>query len=641
MAGASPVQQRIASVLGLSVLLLACLYRWGDALGFERAQVASHAPAVAATTASRAGASNSPNEGASTEVPPLAAEPTVSPVRPDAIERAATEARGTAIAALANARQAREDGRWLAPANNNALHWIDQARLAVPRSQRAAAARDALIETLLAEADLALDRGEAGPSTQLLQSVGEERGAFARELDQLEERVERLRQVQRKLVEANQRFDAQSVFSPPGASALDSYRAALALDSRNLAAQTGVQDVAAQVLEAALVAAAQENFADAERLQELAASIDAGSSALIAARAQITAVKQARAQALAARVRAALDARQLSLAAELLARLRAVGFDLSQQIVDDLDDRMEVLQQYAGHVPGEVFRDAFQDRSAQGPEMVAMPLGELLMGSPPTEVDRRRNEGPQRLVRIARPFALARLETTVAEFAQFVAATAHRTDAERVGHSFVWDEQSGRLLRANGVDWRRGYTGRRALPTAPVMHVSWRDAEAYANWLASRTGEAYRLPSEAEFEFALRAGNDTRYPWGDEAPRSRIENIAGALDVSSGGRNWEAGFPNYTDGFWGPSAAGHLRANAYGLNDIAGNLSEWVADCWHDSYRRAPADSTPWLNPGCTQRVARGAAWGSSPPEARTAFRSNEAATARSARLGMRVARDL
>jgi len=402
-----------------------------------------------------------------------------------------------------------------------------------------------------------------------------------------------------------------------------------------------VQDVAAQVLEAALVAAAQENFADAERLQELAASIDAGSTELIAARAQITAVKQARAQALAARVRAALDARQLSLATELLARLRAVGFDQSQQIIDDLDDRMEVLQQYAGHAPGEVFRDAFQDRSAQGPDMVAMPLGDLLMGSPPTEVDRRRSEGPQRLVRIARPFALARLETTVAEFAQFVAATAHRTDAERVGHSFVWDEQSGRLLRADGVDWRRGYTGRRALPTAPVMHVSWRDAEAYASWLGSRTGEAYRLPSEAEFEFALRAGKDTRYPWGDGAPPSRIENVAGALDVSPGGRNWDAGFANYTDGFCGPSAAGHLRANAYGLDDIAGNLSEWVADCWHDSYRRAPADSTPWLNPGCTQRVARGASWGSSPPEARTAFRSNESATASSARLGMRVARDL
>jgi len=641
MAGASPVQQKIAGVLGLLVLLLACLYRWGDALGFQRAQVASQAPAVAATTASRTGVGNPPNENASTEVQPLPSEPTISPVRPDAIEQASSEARDIAMRALANAARAREDGRWLAPADNNALHWIDQARLAVPRSQRASAARDALIETLLAEAHLALDRGAPGPSTQLLVSVGKERSDFGSELDELEERVESLRQVERKLVEANERFDARNVFSPPGASALDSYRAALALDPRNLAAQTGMQDVAAQVLEAALIAAAQENFADAERLQELAASIDAGSTELIAAGAQITAVKQARAQALAARVRAALDARQLSLATELLARLRAVGFDQSQQIIDDLEDRMEVLQQYAGHAPGEVFRDAFQDRSAQGPEMVAMPLGELLMGSPPTEVDRRRNEGPQRLVRIARPFALGRLETTVAEFAQFVAATAHRTDAERTGHSFAWDERSGRLLRADGVDWRRGYTGRRALPSAPVMHISWRDAEAYVVWLASRTGEAYRLPSEAEFEFALRAGKDTRYPWGVATPQSRSENVAGGLDVSPGGRKWEAGFPDYTDGFWGPSAAGHLHANAYGLNDIAGNLSEWVADCWHDSYRRAPDDSNPWLNPGCAQRVARGAAWGSSPPEARTAFRSNEAATARSARLGMRVARDL
>ncbi len=641
MAGASPVQQKIAGVLGLLVLLLACLYRWGDALGFQRAQIASQAPAVAATTASRTRSGNAALPGALTEATPPAAEPQISPVRPDAIERAPDEARSIATTALTNAASARAQGRWLAPANNNALYWIDQARLAVPRSERASAARDALIRTLLAQSHLALDRGDAAPSNQLLNAVGTQRGAYGDELGELEERAAQLRQVQRKLVEANGRFDARNVFSPPGASALDSYRAALALDPRSLAAQTGLQAVATQVLDASFTAAAQENFADADRLLEVAASIDAGSTALIAAQAQVMAVKQARVQTLAARVRAALDARQLGLATELLARMRAIGFDLSQQIVDDLADRMEVLQRYAGHPPGEMFRDTFRDRSAQGPEMVAMPLGEFEMGSPLAEVDRRRNEGPQRLVRIARPFALARTETTVSEFAQFIAATAHRTDAEIIGHSYVWDDRSGRLRRANGVDWRRGYTGRRALPVAPVMHVSWRDAEAYARWLADSTGQAYRLPSEAEFEFSLRAGKDTRYPWGDETPRAQVENVAGALDVSPGGRRWSAGFPDYADGFWGPAPAGHLQASAYGLVDMAGNLSEWVGDCWHDSYRRAPVDATPWLNPGCTQRVARGASWGSSPPEARTAFRSREVPTARSARLGMRVARDL
>lgn len=641
MAGASPIQQKIAGVLGLLVLSLACLYRWGDAIGFERAQVASQSPAVATSTMSAAPGGRTSTETASTEVAPLIPEPVVGPVRPDAIEGADDVPRAAATAALAKAAQARDDGRWLAPEGNNALHWIEQALVSVPRSQRAIRARNALIEALLTDAGVALDHGEVAPANALFKAVGERRGEFAGELRGLGERAAQQRQVQRKLAEANERFEAGSVFSPPDASALDSYRAALALDPRNVAAQTGLQDVASRVLEAALTAAAQDQFADAERLLELAASIDAGNSAQIAARAQVITVKQTRAQALAARVRAALDARQLNLAGELLARLRVVGFDLSQQAVDDLSDRLEVLQQYAGRVPGEAFRDVFLDRSARGPDMVAMPLGEFQMGSPPAEPDRHRNEGPYRVVRVARPFALARVETSVAEFAQFVGATRYQTDAEREGHSFVWDEGSGRLLRSDGTDWKRGYTGRRALPGAPVMHVSWRDAEAYAQWLALRTGEAYRLPSEAEFEFALRAGTETRFPWGVAAPVNAVENVAGAGDRSPGGRGWEAGFVGYSDGFWGPSPAGQLRPNAFGLHDMAGNLSEWVSDCWHDSFRRAPSDATPWLNPGCPRRVARGAAWGSSPPEARAAFRSNQLSNARSARMGMRVARDL
>ncbi|MEO6066230.1 MAG: SUMF1/EgtB/PvdO family nonheme iron enzyme [Lysobacterales bacterium] len=641
MAGASPIQQQIAGVLGLLVLLLACLYRWGDAIGFERAQVASHSPAVAATTASGDQDNAASPEATWTEFAPPEPELVVGPVRPDAIESARGERRAAAVDALQRAAQAREDGRWLAPKKDNALYWIDQALIAVPQSQRANAARNALIEALLLESGESLDSNDAEPASALITAIGEARGEFANELRALGERAARQRQVQRKLAEANERFDAGRVFAPPGASALDSYRAALALDPRGTAAQSGLLDVSARVLDAALTAAAQDEFSDAERLLDLATSIDTGNSAQIAARAQVTEVKQARAQALASRVRAALEARQLDLAGELLARLRAVGFDLSQQAVDDLEDRLEILQQYAGHAPGESFRDAFLDHSARGPDMVAMPLGEFQMGSPPAEPDRRRNEGPQRVVRIVRPFALARTETSVGEFAQFVKATAYQTDAESIGHSFAWDERTGRLLRREGVDWQRGYTGRRALPGAPVMHISWRDAEAYAKWLALSTGESYRLPSEAEFEFALRASRNTRFPWGVGTPIARAENVAGAADRSPGGRGWAAGFVDYTDGFWGPSPAGHLSANTFGLHDIAGNLSEWVADCWHDSYRRAPADGSAWLNPGCTQRVARGAAWGSSPPEARAAFRSNQPSNARSARLGMRVARDL
>src|SRR5690606_14124551 len=147
------------------------------------------------------------------------------------------------------------------------------------------------------------------------------------------------------------------------------------------------------------------------------------------------------------------------------------------------------------------------------------------------------------------------------------------------------------------------------------------DAAAYAEWLSSQTGHQYRLPSEAEFEYMLRAGTQSTYPWGEDTPPGGAGNFTGGEDVSPSGRRWRNAFDGYGDGAWGPAPVESYAANAFGLHDMAGNVSEWVSDCWHDSYRRAPADGKPWINPGCRTKVVRGGSWASSPQQTRSAWR--------------------
>jgi formylglycine-generating enzyme required for sulfatase activity len=244
-------------------------------------------------------------------------------------------------------------------------------------------------------------------------------------------------------------------------------------------------------------------------------------------------------------------------------------------------------------------------------------------------------------LRFDRGFAVAQSEVSVAEFRRFVEATDYVTDAERSGSSDSYEERGGRLVNKRGVDWRRDYRGSKARDNDPVVHVSWNDAAAYASWLAESSGRGYRLPSEAEFEYILRAGSQTRYWWGDGPPDRVLANLTGSNDVSRGNRNWANAFPDYGDGFWGPAPVRSYEANPFGLYDIDGNVSEWVQDCWHDNFRRAPETPEAWVNPGCEARVVRGGSWGSSPEQSRSAYRIATVASVTGGRVGFRVARDL
>ena len=310
-------------------------------------------------------------------------------------------------------------------------------------------------------------------------------------------------------------------------------------------------------------------------------------------------------------------------------------------VVAQLRERIELVTHYGSFRPGQVFSDALRD-GGRGPQMIVVPHGGFQMGAADGEIGASDAEKPAHYVRFDRGFAMAMTEVTVADFRRYVQASKARPRATRRGHSTVYDERSGNFMLRSGVDWQSGYDGSLAMANGPVMHVSVRDAEHYAMWLSEQTGRYYRLPSEAEFEYALRAGTSGRYPWGDEGtPPKGSGNFTGGDDISPSGRRWFNAFVGYGDGWWGPAPVGSFEPNAFGLHDMAGNLSEWVADCWHASYRRAPADGAAWFNPGCRQRVIRGGNWANAPEQTRAAWRQSQDSDTTNARIGFRLVRGI
>ena len=149
---------------------------------------------------------------------------------------------------------------------------------------------------------------------------------------------------------------------------------------------------------------------------------------------------------------------------------------------------------------------------------MVVPHGAFRMGAGENEAYAGVAERPAHYVRFERGFAMSQSEVTVAEFRRFVQATGYRTRASRRGHSTVYDERSGNLVRRSNVDWSSDYVGAPARDNAPVLHVSAKDAQAYTEWLSQQSGQRYRLPSEAEFEYALRAGSAGSFPWSKAHP---------------------------------------------------------------------------------------------------------------------------
>ncbi|MDI1252890.1 formylglycine-generating enzyme family protein [Thermomonas sp.] len=425
-----------------------------------------------------------------------------------------------------------------------------------------------------------------------------------------------------------------------GGGALAAYRVALSLRPGQPRASQGMVAVETGLIGRAEAAALQGDFNQAQQQLAYAAKVRSDPGTIPAALRRINAIRGNRLRRLRDQGLIALgDADGLRIARERLAEMLRIA-DPSDPASVELRQRIDLVGHYGLFRPGQVFTDELR-HGGRGPELVVIPHGTFRMGAPEDEEDAKPAEQPQHEVRLERGFALGRNEITVGEFGRFVTATGYTPRATQRGHSMAYDARSGNFVRGSGIDWRSTYDGKPAAAGMPVVHVTARDAEAYAEWLSTETRAHYRLPSEAEFEYALRAGSQTRYPWGDGGPPPGSENVTGGLDRSPQRRTWSNAFVGYDDGWWGPAPAGSMAANAYGLHDMAGNVSEWVADCWHQGYRRAPANGAAWVNPGCRNRMYRGGSWASAPAQVRSAWRVSGGMDATNARVGFRLVRQI
>ena len=246
--------------------------------------------------------------------------------------------------------------------------------------------------------------------------------------------------------------------------------------------------------------------------------------------------------------------------------------------------------------PGDIFSDPLR-AGGQGPEMVVIPAGSFRMGCV-SGLDCFDREKPVHTVAISQSFTVSKYEITFEDYDRFTYPNK------------VDDEGWGR--------------GRR-----PIINVSWNDAKEYVAWLSSQTGQTYRLLTEAEWEYAARAGSTTKYSWSNDIGRNRA-NCDGC------GSQWDNSQT---------APVGSFGANAFGLHDMHGNVYEWVEDCWNENYSGAPTDGSAWLRGNCESRVVRGGSWYVDPRFLRSANRSGITAGDRSFDdgygFGFRVARTL
>ncbi len=277
---------------------------------------------------------------------------------------------------------------------------------------------------------------------------------------------------------------------------------------------------------------------------------------------------------------------------------------------------------------GQVFRDC-----DDCPELVVVPPGTYVMGSPPSEEGRDEDEGPRHRVVLAEAFAIGTAEVTRGEYARFVRDTGHAEDDScRTYEDRKWKKRSGR-------DWR--HPGYQQTDRHPVVCVNWDDAQRYVAWLSLKTGEDYRLPSEAEWEYAARAGTETSRHWGQGpwAQCRHANGADGAFKARHGDRTEDLAACD--DGYAHSSPAARYGKNGFGLFDVLGNVWEWTADCGNPDYEEAPGDGRDWVRGNCSLRVLRGGSWFSEPSSLRSANRLLNRTRLRNANVGFRVVRAL
>jgi formylglycine-generating enzyme required for sulfatase activity len=265
------------------------------------------------------------------------------------------------------------------------------------------------------------------------------------------------------------------------------------------------------------------------------------------------------------------------------------------------------------------------------PTLIVIPAGEFEMGSPASEAGREAHEGPRHTVTIARPFALGKYEVTRAEFAAFVGETSYEAGPGCWYWSVLFHFDRARSWVNPGYEQTDG---------DPVACINWQDAQAYLTWLSRKTGASYRLPSEAEWEYAARAGSREPRYWGSNPDEAcAYENVYDRDAAQVLGFPWANS--DCADGYVRSAPVGSFAPNPFGLHDMLGNAPEWVMDCFASSYALASADGSPHLAGDCGFRVLRGGTWGTWPAIARAARRAADEPYERADTYSFRVLREL
>ncbi|HEX3603402.1 MAG TPA: SUMF1/EgtB/PvdO family nonheme iron enzyme [Steroidobacteraceae bacterium] len=262
------------------------------------------------------------------------------------------------------------------------------------------------------------------------------------------------------------------------------------------------------------------------------------------------------------------------------------------------------------------------------PAFTVLPAGRFQQGTKAAD-DASPFEKPLHIVAIAYPFAISTDAVTVDEFRAFVAATGHKMQGG-------CDTYDGSWRHRDDSSWEN--PGFPQTGSHPVTCTSWNDAKAYAAWLSTTTGHHYRLPSASEWEYAARAGGAAVQPWTDAAGACAGANVA---DISAGRR-----FPGWAvfgcdDSFVFTAPVGSFKANAFGLNDMLGNVFQWTEDCWRADYADAPIDGSARTGGDCSDHELRGGSWFSNPAYVRANYRNHFAADYRTSSVGIRLVRDV
>ena len=464
-------------------------------------------------------------------------------------------------------------------------------------------------------------------------------------------------EVTRLLAAAEADLKARRLTSPVGNNAWEKYQQVLSLSPAHLEAMAGMERVIDSYMELFGAAVEQEDFDKASGYLARIRELHLDSPRLEEREQSLEAAKQARADRLAEQERQRQEeeaARQAEV--ERLRITRAIeahweAFETAIQ-AEDLDEATGILAQVRelnpedqGLAAGEqrlVAAQAELERKRQvaeekmrqlAGEMADIPGGTFRMGD--LNDGGEDDERPVYTVTVP-AFRTGKHEVTVGQFWRFVVATEYRTDAERNadGNAGCWSNTG------DSWDWMAGRSWRNPSYSVgddqPIACVSWNDAQAFIAWLSEQTGESYRLPSEAEWEYAARAGTTTKYHFSNsESQLCRYGNHADtSTDLSWRNETCSDGVSNRT------ATVGDYQPNSYGLYDMHGNVWEWVQDCWNDSYAGAPTDGRAWTLGDCDQRVSRGGSWGYGPRGLRSANCDGYDHSARFDNVGFRLAQD-